>query len=107
MLICHFWDRFLDEKSSDNRSSICKDCEHETEREPYGTCCESHFQDMMITNTFTQLTILLEQVNVFRLNGVEIPLELLKKMFNITHLANVRCRYDNCSKGKIGEQIQP
>ena len=98
----------LDEKSSDNRSSICKDCEHETEREPYGTCCESHFQDMMITNTFTQLTILLEQVNVFRLDGVEIPRELIQKMFNVAHLAGARCKYDSCSKEHvIGEQIQP
>jgi hypothetical protein len=93
----------IDESAKDKRADSCKSCQHKNE--PYGTCCREHFQNMLISNTYTQLEILLDQVNVFRLNGVEIPRELLKKMFDITHFANVRCSYDSCSK--IGEQIQP
>jgi hypothetical protein len=65
--------------------------------EPYGTCCPEHFQDMMITNVFTQLETLLQTVDVIRYNGVEIPFKLIQKMFRIAHLAGARCSYDNCS----------
>lgn len=63
--------------------------------EPYGTCCPEHFQ--VITNVFTQLEPLLQTVDAIRYNGVEIPIELTKKMFQIAHLSGVRCSYDNCS----------
>jgi len=97
----------IDESANGKRADICKSCK-EHESKPYGTCCESHFQDRMIANTFKQLGILLQQVDVIRINGYEIPRELTEKMFRITHLVGVRCRYDSCSKANvIGDQVQP
>jgi len=62
----------------------------------------------VISGTFKQLGILLQQVDVIRINGYEIPRELTEKMFRITHLVGVRCRYDSCSKANvIGDQVQP
>lgn len=59
---------------SSDRSAICKSCPTtDQDYEPYGTCCPEHFQDMMITNVFTQLETLLQTVDVIGHNGVEIP----------------------------------
>lgn len=94
----------IDEAANDKHADVCKSCvQHENEE--YGKCCEAHFQDMMMSNTFKQLTILLDQLEVIRYNGWEIPHELNKKMFEITHLLNVRCRYDLCSRDKNATQV--
>ena len=73
---------------------VCKACESD---EPvYGACCQYHFEEMMIANTYNQLQLLLQVVEALQCNKAEIPRELLEKMFRITHLAGVRCRYDSC-----------
>ncbi len=84
----------VDESAYDRRSTVCKACESD---EPvYGACCQYHFEEMMIANTYNQLQLLLQVVEALQCNKAEIPRELLEKMFRITHLAGVRCRYDSC-----------
>jgi len=69
--------------------------------------CLTHFQEMMITNTFAQLDILLQQLDVIRENGWEIPRELLEKMFRISHLAGARCKFDLCARdGSLSLQFK-
>ncbi|MGC2572542.1 MAG: hypothetical protein WA364_13605, partial [Candidatus Nitrosopolaris sp.] len=65
--------------------------------EPYGACCQHHFEEVVVTNTYNQLQLLLQVVEALQCKYVnaEIPRELLK-MFRITHLAGARCRCDNC-----------
>jgi hypothetical protein len=79
----------------------------EHENEIYGTCCETHFEDMMVANTFKQLEILLQQLDVIRINGFEIPLELVEKMFKISHLVGARCKFDLCARdGSLSSQFK-
>jgi hypothetical protein len=54
--------------------------------EPYGACCQYH---LMIANTYNQLDLLLQVVETLQYNKVEIPRELLKKMFRGRKLAHV------------------
>jgi hypothetical protein len=81
-------------------TNICKNCaekKYEGEGdEPYGGCCQHHFEEMMIANTYNQLELLIQVVEALQYNEAKIPHELLEKMFRITHLTGVRCRYDSC-----------
>ena len=62
---------------------------------------------MTVINTFTQLNILLQQLDVIRQNGWEIPSELLEKMFRMAHLAGARCKFDLCSRdGSLSSRFE-
>jgi len=96
----------IDESKNDRLGDICKFCQAHA-HEIFGTCCETHFNEVLVANTFTQLANLLEVLDVIRQNEIEIPKELLKKMFEITHLVNVRCKYDLCARdGTLSSQFE-
>jgi hypothetical protein len=74
------------------RVNTCKTC-MEKEDAPYGGCCQDHFQELAIVNTFDQLESILEVVEAIQYN-MKIPHELLQKMSKIVHKGKVRC--DSC-----------
>ena len=87
------------DESVDKRSPICKKCAAELEND-CGTCCETHFNESLIGSVFHHLEIALEQAEIIRKNGFEIPPYLIKTMFNLAHLSGARCRYDSCVEPK-------
>ncbi|MGA9149983.1 MAG: hypothetical protein WBZ36_05345 [Candidatus Nitrosopolaris sp.] len=80
-LLCEF--EFSD-KAKDKRVSTCKNCVgKKDEQEPdYGACCQYH---LVVTNTYNQLDLLLQVIETLQCNKVEIPRELLAKMFRIVY----------------------
>ena len=90
-----FSNRTRDKHTADCKNCVEKKFEGEGD-EPYGACCQHHFEEMVVTNTYNQLELLLQVVEALQCNKAEIPRELLLKMFRITHLGGVRCRYDSC-----------
>ena len=89
----------LSSKSKDKHESICKSCvERIDQSEQHLGCCQGHFEQFVIDSTFTQLDANLQMVELLQESGVEIPKELLQKLFEITHRGGARCRYDSCSK---------
>jgi len=51
------------ESAKDRHNTICKTC-GKRDGSDYGTCCRDHFEEMMIVNTFNQLELLLQTINV-------------------------------------------
>jgi hypothetical protein len=95
-LLCEF---DFSDNARDKRAATCKNGvgkKDESNEPDYGACCQYHFEELVVTNTYDQLDLLLKMVEALQSNGAEIPRELLEKMFRITHLAGVRCRYDSC-----------
>jgi protein-arginine kinase activator protein McsA len=96
--VCKVKKLLIDFEFSNNaknkRVRICKTCVEEKD-EPYGACCQQHFDEMVISNTFTQLELLLQVVEAAQYN-IEIPHELLAKIFKIAHKGKIRCRHDRC-----------
>jgi len=46
--------------------------------EPYDACCQHHFEEMVVTNTYNQLELLLQVVEALQCNKAEIPRDLLE-----------------------------
>jgi superfamily II helicase len=92
-------------RARDKHTAVCKNCvEKKFEGEgdePYGACCQHHFEEMMINNTYNQLDMLLRVVEALQYGGGEIPTELLKKMHLISRKGGIRCSYDTCSCQKL------
>jgi hypothetical protein len=84
----------VDESTYDRRSTVCKTCE--SDKPVYGACCQYHFEEMMIANTYNQLELPVQVIETLQYNKAEIPRELLEKMFRIVHKSGVRCRFDSC-----------
>jgi hypothetical protein len=70
----------VDESANDRHSTVCRTCD----KHDY-TCCQYHFEQMMIANTYNQSQLLLQMVKALQDNGAEIPRELLEKMYQIAH----------------------
>jgi hypothetical protein len=85
-------------KSKSKRVATCKTCMDEKESVDHLGCCTPHFEQMVIEATFQQLDTVLQMVDVLQSSGVEIPKELLEKLFQIAHLGGVKCKHDICSR---------
>lgn len=68
--------------AKNKRLSTCKSCVEKKDENDEPACCQYH---LMITNSYNQLELLLEVVETLQYNKVEIPRELLAKMFRIVH----------------------
>jgi hypothetical protein len=81
-------------RARDKHTAVCKNC---VEKKYEGACCQHHFEEMMINNTYNQLDMLLRVVEALQYGGGEIQTELLKRMYLISHKGGNRCTYDTCS----------
>lgn len=47
-------------------------------------CCWEHFEEMLISNAYTQADYNLDVLELLQQNGAEIPSEILDKMYEIS-----------------------
>ena len=70
----------INESTKDRHDIICKDC---NTKGADGACCAYHFQEMAVSYTYAQLALTLNVVEALQQNRIEIPSELLDRMYQI------------------------